>query len=44
MDHVVIDGTGHWIHLDQPAEFNRVLDQVLAGLDAQARLSPERRG
>jgi len=29
ISHVVIKGTGHWIHLDKPAEFHRVLDQFL---------------
>jgi pimeloyl-ACP methyl ester carboxylesterase len=27
--HSVVKGTGHWIHLDKPAEFNRVLDEFL---------------
>ena len=29
--HRVVEGTGHWIQLDQPAEFNRILDQFLEG-------------
>ena len=29
ISHVVIKGTGHWIHLDKPAEFHRALDQFL---------------
>ncbi len=27
--HRVIEGTGHWIQLDQPAEVNRILEQFL---------------
>ena len=29
--HRIVDGTGHWIQLERPAEFNRILDSVLAG-------------
>jgi pimeloyl-ACP methyl ester carboxylesterase len=32
IQHTVIKGTGHWIHLDKPAEFNAVLDIFLRGL------------
>ena len=28
--HVVVTGTGHWIHLDKPDEFNEALDGVLS--------------
>jgi pimeloyl-ACP methyl ester carboxylesterase len=28
--HVIVSGTGHWIQLDKPDEFNRILDEVLA--------------
>jgi pimeloyl-ACP methyl ester carboxylesterase len=30
--HVVIRGTGHWIHLDKPDEFHKVLDGFLSSL------------
>ena len=30
--HVVIRGTGHWIHLDNPAQFNKALDGFLSTL------------
>lgn len=30
--HAVIDGTGHWIHLDKPVEFNEALDEFLPGI------------
>ena len=30
--HTAIEGTGHWIHLDKPVEFNQVLDIFLRGL------------
>jgi len=33
--HAVIDGTSHWIHLDKPDEFNRVLGGFLIHADAQ---------
>jgi pimeloyl-ACP methyl ester carboxylesterase len=29
----IVEGTGHWIHLDKPAEFNAILDEFLAGID-----------
>jgi pimeloyl-ACP methyl ester carboxylesterase len=30
--HVVIRGTGHWIHLDKPEEFHKALDGFLASV------------
>jgi pimeloyl-ACP methyl ester carboxylesterase len=30
VSHVTVPGTGHWIHLDKPAEMNRILDDFLA--------------
>ncbi len=30
LPHRVIEGTGHWLQIERPAEFNRVLDQFLA--------------
>ncbi len=32
IQHTMIRGTGHWIHLDKPTEFNQVLDIFLRGL------------
>lgn len=32
--HVVVKGTGHWIHLDKPDEFNIILDGFLMEVDA----------
>jgi len=29
MPHRVVEGTGHWLHLDKPDEFNRILDRFL---------------
>jgi pimeloyl-ACP methyl ester carboxylesterase len=29
LPHEVIEGTGHWLQLDKPAEFNRILDEYL---------------
>ena len=30
LPHRVIEGTGHWLQIERPAEFNRLLDQFLA--------------
>ena len=30
VSHRVVSGTGHWIHLDKPEEFNRALDPFLS--------------
>jgi esterase len=30
--HTALEGTGHWIHLDKPVEFNQALDIFLRGL------------
>jgi pimeloyl-ACP methyl ester carboxylesterase len=32
-----ITGTGHWLMMDKPEEFNRALDEFLATVDAQAK-------
>jgi len=32
IQHTVIKGTGHWIQLDKPVEFNQALDIFLRGL------------
>jgi pimeloyl-ACP methyl ester carboxylesterase len=29
LPHRVIEGTGHWLQIERPAEFNRILDQFL---------------
>jgi pimeloyl-ACP methyl ester carboxylesterase len=29
--HQVISGTGHWLQIEKPAEFNRLMDQFLTG-------------
>jgi pimeloyl-ACP methyl ester carboxylesterase len=36
MPHRIIPGTGHWIHMDKPAEFNAMLDAFLRSVDAPA--------
>ncbi|MEP7243535.1 MAG: alpha/beta hydrolase [Gammaproteobacteria bacterium] len=33
MGHVVVSGTGHWIQLDKPAEFTRLLDEFIARIE-----------
>jgi pimeloyl-ACP methyl ester carboxylesterase len=30
LPHRVIEGTGHWLQIERPTEFNRILDQFLA--------------
>lgn len=30
--HVVVTGTGHWLHLDKPQAFNRILDEFLRNI------------
>ena len=30
LPHRLVSGTGHWIHMDKPAEFNRLLDGFLS--------------
>ncbi len=32
--HVVVEGTGHWIHLDQPDVFAEILDDFLSRVEA----------
>jgi pimeloyl-ACP methyl ester carboxylesterase len=32
--HRMVQGTGHWIQLDKPAEFNRILDEFLKTIKA----------
>jgi pimeloyl-ACP methyl ester carboxylesterase len=29
LPHRVITGTGHWLQLERPAEFNRILERLL---------------
>jgi pimeloyl-ACP methyl ester carboxylesterase len=29
----MVTGTGHWIHLDQPGELNRMLDEFIASIE-----------
>jgi pimeloyl-ACP methyl ester carboxylesterase len=28
-----VEGTSHWLHMDKPGEFNRILDGFLAAVD-----------
>ncbi len=32
LPHKMITGTGHWLHLDKPEEFNRIMDEFLASV------------
>ena len=39
---VQVEGTGHWLQMDRPDEFNRILDQFLLSVDtAEAERSGE---
>jgi pimeloyl-ACP methyl ester carboxylesterase len=29
LPHTTITGTGHWLHVDRPGEFNRILDDFI---------------
>ncbi len=32
LPHKVVTGTSHWLHMDKPEEFNRILDEFLKGI------------
>ena len=40
LPHEQITGTSHWVHMDKPAEFNRILDDFLARVDQDEPASP----
>lgn len=33
---IVIDGTGHWLHMEKPEEFNAILDEFIASVAARS--------
>jgi len=33
LPHKMLTGTGHWLQLDKPEEFNRIMDEFLASID-----------
>ncbi len=33
LPHTMITGTGHWLQLDKPEEFNRIMDEFLSSVD-----------
>lgn len=37
LSHVRFEGTGHWLHMDKPEEFNRLLDHFIAEIEKDAR-------
>jgi pimeloyl-ACP methyl ester carboxylesterase len=39
VDHVTVDGTSHWIQLDDPERFDQILDAFLARVDHSAARS-----
>jgi hypothetical protein len=34
LPHTTFTGRGHWLHMDKPRKFNRILDGVLAPVEA----------
>ncbi len=38
LPHKMITGTGHWLQLDKPEEFNQILDQFLSSVDNGSQL------
>ena len=34
LPHTTFEGTGHWLHMDKPEEFNRILEKFLARVEA----------
>jgi pimeloyl-ACP methyl ester carboxylesterase len=37
LPHKVVTGTSHWLQMDKPEEFNRILDEFLAGIERVPR-------
>lgn len=37
LPHVMVTGTGHWLHMDKPEHFNQILDDFLASTDKRLR-------
>lgn len=35
LPHVQVTGTGHWLQMDKPEEFNRILDNFLASVESK---------
>jgi pimeloyl-ACP methyl ester carboxylesterase len=33
IEHIVVSGTGHWIHLDKPDEFTKIVDDFIARVE-----------
>jgi pimeloyl-ACP methyl ester carboxylesterase len=44
VDHVTVEGTSHWIQLDDPERFDAILDAFLATVDAAADRQPAAAG
>jgi len=38
LPHKMITGTGHWLQLDKPEEFNRIMDEFLSSVDNGGQL------
>lgn len=36
LPHTMVTGTGHWLHMDRPEEFDRILDEFLGRVDSTA--------
>jgi pimeloyl-ACP methyl ester carboxylesterase len=39
LPHKLVTGTGHWLQMDKPAEFNQIMDDFLAQVDEKEELS-----
>ena len=40
--HQTIAGASHWVQMDKPEEFNRILDEFLVGVDEAQQREPQR--
>ena len=36
LPYVILEGTGHWLHMDNPEAFNRILDDFTRQVEKQA--------
>lgn len=40
LPHIMVTGTGHWLHMDKPDEFNQILDDFLLSVDGAGGFTP----
>jgi pimeloyl-ACP methyl ester carboxylesterase len=41
LPHIQVTGTGHWLQMDKPEEFNRILDDFLAFVESKMKRSEQ---